>query len=412
MDARRPWAIDRAIDIPHASQTEPPQTEDEPMTTKRILLIATGGTIASAEEGRGLSPALTGQDLVRAVPELDGLCDIDIVQPMNIDSTNMRPADWLRIRDALLDGYADHDGFVILHGTDTMAYTAAALSYLVPGSAKPIVLTGSQRPMGASFTDAKLNLYQSLLVAVDDRARDVMIVFGGKVIAGTRARKQRTQSANAFTSVNYPLLARLYTDRIVWGAEMGSEGVSRAGGTAGAAMAAAPTAPMADDAGLDALRGMGLNERVCTLKLTPGLTPQVFDLLAPAYDAVILETFGMGGVPETVWPASAAGTPNGALGSGLLTFERAIFDWVDAGRTVVMTTQVPEEGLDLGIYEVGRAYADHPGILKGADMTTEALVAKTMWALGRAHDADELARLFYAPINHDRSMCNSGTGST
>ena len=379
---------------------------------KRILLIATGGTIASLEDGNGLAPGLTGEQLAQAVPQIDGLCELDIQQVMNIDSTNMRPENWLTIANAIRAGYDSHDGFVVLHGTDTMSYTAAALSYLVQDSPKPIVLTGSQQPMGNPFTDAKLNLYQSLLYATDDRSHDVSIVFGGKVIAGTRARKQRTQSANAFTSVNYPLLARLYTDRIVWGAEMGSEGVSRAGGTAGAAMAAAPTAPMADDAGLDALRGMGLNERVCTLKLTPGLTPQVFDLLAPAYDAVILETFGMGGVPETVWPASAAGTPNGALGSGLLTFERAIFDWVDAGRTVVMTTQVPEEGLDLGIYEVGRAYADHPGILKGADMTTEALVAKTMWALGRAHDADELARLFYAPINHDRSMCNSGTGST
>ena len=96
----------------------------------------------------------------------------------------------------------------------------------------------------------------------------------------------------------------------------------------------------------------------------------------------------MGGVPE-----------RGADGA---SYQEAIFDWVDSGRTVVMTTQVPEEGLDLGVYEVGRAYAEHPGILKGGDMTTEALVAKTMWALGQTRDADELQRLFYCPINHDR----------
>jgi L-asparaginase len=115
---------------------------------KRILLIATGGTIASTEDGNGLSPALTGEELAQSVPEISGLCELNVVQPMNIDSTNMRPSDWMRIRDVIVEGYADHDGFVILHGTDTMSYTAAALSYLIQDSPKPIVLTGSQKPMG------------------------------------------------------------------------------------------------------------------------------------------------------------------------------------------------------------------------------------------------------------------------
>ena len=176
---------------------------------KHILLIATGGTIASAEDGNGLSPALTGEELARSVPEIEGLCELDIVQPMNIDSTNMRPADWLRIAEVIRENYDAHDGFVVLHGTDTMSYTAAALSYLIQDSPKPIVLTGSQQPMGNPFTDAKINLYQSLVYAVSDRSRDVSIVFGGYAIAGTRARKQRTMSFNAFNSINYPCL--LYT---------------------------------------------------------------------------------------------------------------------------------------------------------------------------------------------------------
>ena len=112
---------------------------------KRILLIATGGTIASTEDATAL-PALTGEELAQSVPEISGLCELDVVQPMNIDSTNMRPSDWMRIRDVIVEGYADHDGFVILHGTDTMSYTAAALSYLIQDSPKPIVLTGSQSP--------------------------------------------------------------------------------------------------------------------------------------------------------------------------------------------------------------------------------------------------------------------------
>ena len=350
---------------------------------KHILLIATGGTIASAEDGNGLSPALTGEELARSVPEIEGLCELDIVQPMNIDSTNMRPADWLRIAEVIHENYDTHDGFVVLHGTDTMSYTAAALSYLIQDSPKPIVLTGSQQPMGNPFTDAKINLYQSLVYAVSDRSRDVSIVFGGYAIAGTRARKQRTMSFNAFNSINYPVLAYLRQDKIICS---GSAAVS-----AGPAECdcAGDGAARAADGALDEPRFYTeLNSRVCALKLTPGLTPDIFRLLKPDYDAVILETFGMGGVPE-----------RGADGA---SYQEAIFDWVDSGRTVVMTTQVPEEGLDLGVYEVGRAYAEHPGILKGGDMTTEALVAKTMWALGQTRDADELQRLFYRPINHDR----------
>ena len=350
---------------------------------KHILLIATGGTIASAEDGNGLSPALTGEELARSVPEIEGLCELDIVQPMNIDSTNMRPADWLRIAEVIRENYDAHDGFVVLHGTDTMSYTAAALSYLIQDSPKPIVLTGSQQPMGNPFTDAKINLYQSLVYAVSDRSRDVSIVFGGHAIAGTRARKQRTMSFNAFNSINYPVLAYLRQDKIICSGSVAvSAGPAECDCTGGGAARAA-------DGALDEPRFYTqLNSRVCALKLTPGLTPDIFRLLKPDYDAVILETFGMGGVPE-----------RGADGA---SYQEAIFDWVDSGRTVVMTTQVPEEGLDLGVYEVGRAYAEHPGILKGGDMTTEALVAKTMWALGQTRDADELQRLFYCPINHDR----------
>lgn len=332
---------------------------------KRILLIATGGTIASTEDGDGLSPALSGEELAQNVPEIAGLCDLDIVQPMNIDSTNMRPGDWMRIRDVIVQGYADHDGFVILHGTDTMSYTAAALSYLIQDSPKPIVLTGSQKPMANPFTDAKLNLYQSLLYALDERSHDVSIVFGGVAIAGTRGRKQRTMSFNAFISVNYPPIAYIRNDRIV---RNGLHGMADHG---------------------QAVRFYdNLDPRVCVLKLTPGVEPGILEALKASYDAVILETFGIGGIPEA-----------GESGS---RWQDAIFGWVDSGRTVVMTTQVPEEGLDLGVYEVGRAYADHPGILRGDDMTTETLVAKTMWALGQSRDADKIRRLFYRQVNHDR----------
>ncbi len=340
---------------------------------KKILMVATGGTIASTQAGSGLAPTLTGHELAAMVPGIDGLCELDVCQPMNIDSTNMRPRNWLAVRDTIVDAYDDYDGFVVLHGTDTMAYTAAALSYLIQGSPKPIVLTGSQKPMANPFTDAKLNLYQSLLYALDDASRDVCVVFGGDVICGTRARKQRTMSFNAFTSMNMPPLACIRNNRIV----------------RPATLPAAHALPAQNDARpADARPRLfdTLDERVIVIRLTPELGPSVLDLLARDYDAVVLETFGIGGIPDYDggWHA-------------------AISRWVESGRIVVVTTQVPEEGLDLGVYEVGRAYANMGGVLAAGDMTVEAIVAKTMWALGQTRDQARVAELFVHPVNNDRT---------
>ena len=340
---------------------------------KKILMVATGGTIASTQAGSGLAPTLTGHELAAMVPGIDGLCELDVCQPMNIDSTNMRPRDWLAVRDTIVDAYDDYDGFVVLHGTDTMAYTAAALSYLIPGNPKPIVLTGSQRPMTSSFTDAKLNLYQSLLYALDDASRDVCVVFGGDVICGTRARKQRTMSFNAFTSMNMPPLACIRNNRIVRPATLPVAYALPAQGDARAASAQ----PRLFDT---------LDERVIVIRLTPELGPSVLDLLARDYDAVVLETFGIGGIPD--------------YGGG---WHAAISRWVESGRIVVVTTQVPEEGLDLGVYEVGRAYANMGGVLAAGDMTVEAIVAKTMWALGQTRNQARVAELFAHPVNNDRT---------
>ena len=340
---------------------------------KKILMVATGGTIASTQAGSGLAPTLTGHELAAMVPGIDGLCELDVCQPMNIDSTNMRPRDWLAVRDTIVDAYDDYDGFVVLHGTDTMAYTAAALSYLIQGSPKPIVLTGSQQPMANPFTDAKLNLYQSLLYALDDASRDVCVVFGGYVICGTRARKQRTMSFNAFTSMNMPPLACIRNNRIVRPATLPVAYALPAQGDARAASAQ----PRLFDT---------LDERVIVIRLTPELGPSVLDLLARDYDAVVLETFGIGGIPD--------------YGGG---WHAAISRWVESGRIVVVTTQVPEEGLDLGVYEVGRAYANMGGVLAAGDMTVEAIVAKTMWALGQTRNQARVAELFAHPVNNDRT---------
>lgn len=324
-------------------------------------MIATGGTIASKESGHGLTPAMTGEELADSVPGIKDKCDLTVLQLMNIDSTNMRPRLWMIMRDTIIKYYDEYDGFVILHGTDTMAYTAAALSYLIQNSVKPIVLTGSQKPMGNPYTDAKINIYQSILYALDDRSFNVSIVFNGKAIAGTRARKQRTRSFDAFESMNFPYLALIHDDRIL-------------------RYHAAP-APQ------EFRTFTQLNDRVFVLKLTPEVKADIFALLAGHYDVIILETFGIGGIPE--YDDS---------------FEKAIFGWVDSGKSLAVTTQVPEEGCDLEVYKVGKKYSEHPGILQAADMTTEAIVAKMMWILGQTTDQAEIRQLFYQTINYDRLL--------
>lgn len=324
-------------------------------------MIATGGTIASKESGHGLTPAMTGEELADSVPGIKDKCDLTVLQLMNIDSTNMRPRLWMMMRDTIIKYYDDYDGFVILHGTDTMAYTAAALSYLIQNSVKPIVLTGSQKPMGNPYTDAKINIYQSILYALDDRSFNVSIVFNGKAIAGTRARKQRTRSFDAFESMNFPYLALIHDDRIL-------------------RYHAAP-APQ------EFRTFTQLNDRVFVLKLTPEVKADIFALLAGHYDVIILETFGIGGIPE--YDDS---------------FEKAIFGWVDSGKSLAVTTQVPEEGCDLEVYKVGKKYSEHPGILQAADMTTEAIVAKMMWILGQTTNQAEIRQLFYQTINYDRLL--------
>ena len=295
---------------------------------KKLLLMATGGTIASVSTESGLAPSLSGEELLANVPLVHDLCEFDFKQVMNIDSTNMRPQNWLQIRDAIIESYDAYDGFIILHGTDTMAYTAAALSYLIQNSEKPIVLTGSQQPMANPFTDAKLNLYHSVLYALDDRSAGVVVVFGNEVIRSAPNEEQVDGGLTTYET---------------------------------------------------------LNTRVIVLKLTPELNPSIFYLLKNDYDAIVLETFGIGGIPSY----------DGS-------YEEAITDWIASGRTVVITTQVPEEGLDLGVYEVGRTYQDMPGVLSGDDMTTEALVAKTMWMLGQTSNQREQEKLFYQVICNDR----------
>lgn len=323
---------------------------------KRILLIGTGGTIASEMTEGGLTPELTTQQLLAHVPAISGICGVDCIQLLNLDSTNIAPGHWRMMARCVRAHYNDYDGFVITHGTDTMAYTAAALSYLVQGSPKPIVLTGAQKPIGFDSTDSKVNLMDAFRCASEDMP-GVSIVFNNRVILGTRAKKTRSKSFQAFSSINYPDL-----------------GVLRDG---------VLLRYIRQDCGASPVFFDRLETGVALLKLIPGVGRELADFLLERNEALIIESFGVGGLPED---------------SGLYDCVR---DAMAAGKTVVLTTQVENEGSDLGVYHVGHALKNDLGVLEAYDMTTEAVVAKMMWILGQTRRREEVARLFYTPVAQD-----------
>ncbi len=328
---------------------------------KKILLIATGGTIASRYTPDGLSPKISAEELLSYVPTAAEFCEIDTEAPFNLDSTSVAPTHWLQLAELIEKRYEYYDGFVICHGTDTMAYTAAALSYLIQNNYKPVVITGAQKPIDLPVTDARTNLLDSLRFAADDRAHGVNIVFGGNVISGTRAKKERTKSYNAFSSINYPLIAVIQESRIAFYID----DKNRIGG---------------------ALRFYhDLDSKVFLFKLIPGASGKVLDALFDYYDAVIIESFGVGGLPNY----------------GEDSFYEAIRRYTAAGKLIIMATQVTHEGSDMSVYEVGQTMKDAFSLPESYDMTLEACVAKTMWALGRTKDPEEFRKLFYTPVNHD-----------
>lgn len=325
---------------------------------KRILAIGTGGTIASQQEDDGLTPELNTDQLLRQVPQIRTFCDVSCNQLCSIDSTNMSPSRWVQMARAIRQSYQDYDGFVIIHGTDTMAYTAAALSYLIQNSPKPIVLTGAQKPIGSDNTDSKINLEDAFRCACSNLC-GVMIVFSGKVILGTRARKTHTKSFRAFSSINYPELAYIRDGHIL------------------------PF--IRPDCAAAPVFYEKLDDKVALLKMIPGIDSSMLAWMLEHNDALIIESFGVGGMP------SYRGTEFYDLLAGAMK----------QGKTIVMTTQVENEGSDLAVYSVGNRLKTQLGVLEAYDMTTEAVVGKLMWILGQTKDPEQIRRLFYQPVASD-----------
>lgn len=328
---------------------------------KKILLIATGGTIASGYTEEGLAPKIVAEELLQYVEEHRGFCRVDVLQPFKLDSTNVYGKHWLELSKLIEVQFNAYDGFVISHGTDTMAFTAAALSYLIQDSRKPIVVTGAQKPIDLPVTDARTNLLDGLRFASDDRAHGVNIVFGGNVIAGTRAKKEHSKNYNAFSSINYPNVAVIRDGRIIFYID-DKEKVTNA-----------------------VSFYHELDEKVLLLKLMPGMDGSVLNRLFPFYDGVVIEAFGVGGLPEY----------------GEMPFYPEIRRWRDAGKLVMMATQVTHEGSDMEIYQVGKVIKKEFNLMEAYDMTLEATVTKVMWVLGQTKDSAKFRDLFYKAVNHD-----------
>lgn len=326
---------------------------------KKILLIATGGTIASCRSESGLSPTIMSEEILNFVPEVRAFCDVDTYQLFNLDSTNLTPDHWLSVANTIYENYESYDGFVICHGTDTMSYTACALSYLIQNSNKPIVITGSQKPINVEDTDAKINLRDSFLYATSAKAGNVCIVFNGKVIAGTRAKKVRTKSYNAFESMDYPYLARILDGKI---------------------------AQYISQPSFDMVKFYkALNTKVGLINLTPGMDCTLLEDYFLKNDVVIISSYGSGGLP---------------IGENFLFFD-IIKKYTQKGKILAMATQVQNEGSDMTIYRVGAEVKKEFNVIEAFDMTLEAVITKLMWATAQKSDFLDVRELFYKPINFD-----------
>lgn len=334
-------------------------------TPKKILLITTGGTIASVATRQGLRPRETGEDLLRLVGHTGH--SVTVRDLFSLDSTNIEPEEWRQIAECVYQERLAYDGIVIAHGTDTMAYTASALTFMLPGIDRPVVLTGSQLPISHPLSDAPANLRCAFAMAAAGR-NGVFIAFNRRVFLGCRAVKVRASDLDAFESVNLPPVATVNAsgfhvhDSILRGAR------GSAGGT-----------PCA-------LRGR-MDSRVALVKLNPGAEPALFSTLdSIGCQGVVIEAYGAGGISFNRRDIVAALEGLGKRGIPLVVCSQCLY-----------------EPADMTVYEVGRR-ALTAGVIPAGDMTSEAAVTKLMWGLGQGMDVKGVSALFQENLHGEITL--------
>lgn len=323
-----------------------------------ILLIYTGGTIGMIENSEtGVLESFNFQHLKEHMPELKklgyGVSTIQFDPPM--DSSEMGPESWTKIVKIIADNYNTYDGFVVLHGTDTMSFTASALSFMLENLSKPVILTGSQLPIGMLRTDGKENLITAIEIAAAKEngqpiVPEVCIFFENDLMRGNRTSKINADHFNAFRSYNYPILAHAgiyikYDDRQIY------HSVSRK-----------PLKPH-----------YLLDRNVAILKLFPGISPLVIEsiLNIPGIKGIVMETFGSGNAPSQEW------------------FLNMLKDAVDRGIVIVNITQCSAGSVEMHRYETGHKLLE-AGVISGFDSTTESAVAKLMFLFGHGLSPEEV----------------------
>lgn len=312
----------------------------------RILMLSTGGTLASSHSEKGLAPGLHGNDILDRIAGLTEGFEIDEEELFMLDSSNMQPEEWAQLAGRIYERRKAYDGIVVIHGTDTLAYTAAALSYALQRIEIPVVLTGSQVSIENPIADATENCRAALHMAAS-HCPGVYVAFNRKIILGTRASKVRTRSFDAFESIDCPYAARINSGGLLINPSLSGRqlGVCRL------------QARFSTD--------------VFLLKLFPGLNPDIFGRLQElGVRGVYVEGFGLGGLPFS-----------------RRNLTEAIRRAVDAGMTVAVGSQCLYEGSDFTVYEVGRQVLSC-GVIETGNMTTEAAITKLMWALGQYEDPE------------------------
>ncbi len=325
-----------------------------------VLIIYTGGTIGMKQGPNGLEPFDFSQ-IPDEVPELRKFAiklDAYTFNPL-IDSSDVEPSMWRRLAEIIRDNYDSYDGFVVLHGTDTMAYSASALSFMLDGLSKPVVFTGSQLPVGSPRTDGKENLVSAVEVAAAKRGDgsamvpEVCIYFDSKLIRGNRATKVNATSFSAFKSPNIPPLAEAginirYNEALIRRPSLG--GGFRISTT--------------------------LDTRVAILKVHPGITEQVARnvLLGEGIRAVIIETYGSGNAISRKW------------------FTDIVAESAAGGKILLNVTQCLAGEVNMDLYATGRAL-QAAGVTGGGDITTEAGLAKLFYLMGEFTDNEKVKSL-------------------
>lgn len=336
------------------------------MNAKTILIIYTGGTIGMIKTDNGYSPAKgVFKGYLDKMPELfnENMPRWDFVEfPKLLDSSNMTVDEWNQIGQVISNNYDKYDGFVVLHGTDTMAYTASVLSFMLRNLGKPVVITGSQIPLMELRSDGRDNLINSVYIAADGVANEVSLFFGGKLLRGNRAMKYSADGLIAFQSPNYPPLA-----------EAGIEIKYNE-----SALLPQSEKPL-DFTPMD-------NIPIGVLKVFPGIQFHLFEsIMIEKVKGIVIETFGAGNIPSY-------------SGELLPIIEKAF-----AGGTIVtVCSQCPQGSVILGAYETSNKLKKS-GAVSAFDMTTEASVAKLYYLFSKNYSKEKIIQLM------ERNICGELT---